>query len=448
MTGANVASESRATSDTSIVDWGAAGVGDHMYRLIERLYPICRSITGDGVRQTLEILREIIPLEVSEVPTGTRVFDWQIPKEWNIRDAYIKDGSGRRIIDFKASNIHIVGYSTPVRKKMRLAELRPHLFSLPEYPDWIPNRTSYYHEDWGFCLTHNQLCALEDDDYEVCIDSRLEDGSLTYGEYLVQGAMSDEVLIYTHTCHPSLCNDNLSGIALATYLARELSSRCLRYSYRFVFAPTTIGSITWLARNETRLSRIKHGLDAVLVGDAGKMTYKQTRDGNAEIDRIATHVLTHRGKPFGLEKFTPYGYDERQFCSPGIDLPMGRLTRTPHNGYPEYHTSADNLELIKSQALGDSYETFVEIVKVLERNRRYLNRHPKCEPRLGRRGLYSKSSGRVTAGERQMALLWVLNLSDGEHSLMDIAERSGLSFQTLSVVVDALLDCELLEALN
>ncbi len=445
MTGARNTQESAMTARE---DGCAGSVGEDIYGLMERLYPICRSITGDGVRETLAIVREVIPLEVIEVPTGTQVFDWQIPKEWNIRDAYVKDSSGRRVIDFKAHNLHVVGYSTPIRGKMRLDELRPHLFSLPEHPDWIPNRTSYYHEDWGFCLTHNQLLALKDGEYEVCIDSRLEAGSLTYGEYLIRGATSDEVLIYTHTCHPSLCNDNLSGIALTAHLARELASQSLRYSYRFIFAPTTIGSITWLARNEVHLSRIKHGLVAVLLGDEGNMVYKQSRRGSADIDRIAAHVLGHSGKPFKLETFSPYGYDERQFCSPGIDLPVGRLTRTPHNAYREYHTSADNLALVSPRALSDSYRTFADIIKFLERNRRYLNTNPNCEPQLGRRGLYAKASGRVTAGERQMAVLWMLNLSDGKHTLLDIAERSGLSFDTLSAAVDALLDCGLLEVLD
>lgn len=447
MTGACNPQEFEMTLRDAGCDSGV-GVGEDIYRLMERLYPICRSITGDGVRETLDIIREIIPLQVAEVPTGTQVFDWQVPKEWNIRDAYVKDGSGRRVVDFKANNLHVVGYSTPIHKKMRLDELRPHLFSLPEHPDWIPNRTSYYHEDWGFCLTYNQLLTLNDSEYEVCIDSRLEAGSLTYGEYLIQGATSDEVLIYTHTCHPSLCNDNLSGIALTAHLARELASQSLRYSYRFVFAPTTIGSITWLARNQAHLGRIKHGLVAVLLGDKGNITYKRSRRGSADIDRIANHVLTHSNKPFTVESFSPYGYDERQFCSPGIDLPIGRLTRTPHNAYPEYHTSADNLELVSPRALSDSYRTLVDIIKVLEKNRRYLNKNAECEPQLGRRGLYAKASGRVTAGERQMAVLWVLNLSDGKHSLLDIAERSGLSFDTLSVAVEALLDCELLETLD
>lgn len=436
------------TPGDSIADSCPGDIGHDMYRLIERLYPVNRSITGDGVRQTLAIVQQIIPLDITEVPTGTQVFDWTVPKEWNVRDAYIQDSSGRRIIDFNASNLHVVSYSTPLHRTMRLDELKPHLFSIPERPDWIPNRTSYYHEDWGFCVTHHQLLSLTDDEYEVCVDSRLEPGSLTYGEYLIAGASQYEVLIYTHTCHPSLCNDNLSGIALAAYLARALASRRLRYSYRFIFGPGAIGSICWLARNEARLERIKHGLVAVLIGDAGKLTYKQSRRGDAEIDRVVRYVLEQSGKPFAIEPFTPFGYDERQFCSPGINLPVGRLTRTPSGAYPEYHTSADDLDLVKPDALADSYQTYAEIFEVLERNRRYLNTSPKCEPQLGKRGVYSKSGGHVKTPQAQRALLWMLNLSDGEHSLLDIAGRSGLGIKVLDQAAQTLMDCQLLEPLE
>jgi aminopeptidase-like protein len=223
--------------------------------LIERLYPICRSITGDGVRETLGIISEYIPLETVEVPSGISVFDWVIPKEWNIRDAYIKDSQGKRVIDFERSNLHVVNYSVPVSTKMSLEELKSHLFSLPEQPDWIPYRTSYYNDSWGFSLSHNQLMNLEDGEYDVCIDSTLGDGHLTYGECYLKGETEDEILIYTHVCHPSLCNDNLSGIAVATHLAKYLGETLSRHSFRFVFAPGTIGSITWLSRNEHKLWR-------------------------------------------------------------------------------------------------------------------------------------------------------------------------------------------------
>ena len=423
-----------------------AKTGEEIYALIERLYPICRSITGDGVRETLSILQEHIALDVYEVPTGTEVFDWRVPKEWNIRDAYIKDSSGKRIVDFRDSNLHVVSYSVPVHERMGLVQLKEHLFSLPEHPDWIPYKTSYYDESWGFCLSHRQLLALKEDDYEVCIDSTLADGSLTYGEYYLPGESTDEVLIFTHVCHPSLCNDNLSGIAIATFLAAWLRDRPRRNSYRFVFAPGTIGSITWLSRNEGQLERIRHGLVLALLGDPGKLTYKRSRGGNEEIDRILAHTLEHAGADFQLEDFSPYGYDERQFCSPGINLPVGRLTRTPHGRYPEYHTSADNLGFISVDSLTGSLSVCMESMQALEDNACYLNNNPKCEPQLGRRGLYRKHGGDRDFAGREMALLWVLNLSDGEHSLLDIAERSGQPLKEIVAAVNDLVDVGLLSA--
>jgi len=403
-------------------------VGDEMYSLIAELYPICRSITGEGVRQTLRRLREDIPLEIREVPSGTRVFDWTVPKEWNIRDAFIKDSTGKRVVDFNASNLHVVSYSTPVRERLTLAELQGHLCSLPDRPDWIPYRTSYYDETWGFCLADAQRRTLEDGEYEVCIDASLEPGFLTYGELLIPGRRTEEVLISTHICHPSLCNDNLSGIAVCTHLAKTLAAASREYSYRFLFIPGTIGSITWLALNEDRLHLIRHGLVAVGLGDRGALTYKKSRRGDAEIDRVISHVLKSSGQPFQVVEFAPYGYDERQYCSPGINLPVGVLSRTPHGKYPEYHTSADGLDFVKQDALADSLLACLSVVDILDRNRIYLNTAPKGEPQLGRRGLYRATGGAADPGSLQMAMLWVLNLSDGRHSLLDIAERANLSF--------------------
>jgi aminopeptidase-like protein len=416
-----------------------------MHRLIERLCPICRSITGDGVRQTLARLREYIPLEVREVPTGTQVFDWTVPREWNIRDAYVKAPSGERVVDFRESNLHVVGYSVPVRKRLRLRELREHLHSLPERPDWIPYRTSYWHETWGFCLPHRRLLELPEGEYEVCIDSSLEDGHLTYGELALPGETDDEVLISTHVCHPSLCNDNLSGIAVATFLATQLAEAPRRrYSYRFVFVPGMIGPITWLALNEHRIARIRHGLVLALLGDPGSCTYKRTRRGDAEIDRAAEHVLRHSGSEHRVIDFSPYGYDERQYCSPGIDLPMGRLTRTPHGEFPEYHTSADDLDLVRPEHLADSLAKAAAILKVLEANATYVNESPKGEPQLGRRGLYGSLGGETHGREQEHAMLWVLNLSDGQHSLLDVAERSGLPFEAIRQSAEKLLEHRLL----
>lgn len=411
--------------------------GMEMYELIRELYPICRSISGDGVRETLRWIGKHIPITLHEVPSGTQVFDWTVPKEWNIRDAYVENVFGERVIDFKRSNLHVLNYSVPVHKKVSLAELKAHLFSIPEHPDWIPYRTSYYKEAWGFCVSQRQLEALEDGQYEVCIEASLKDGHLTYGEYYLPGQTIDEVLITCHVCHPSLANDNLSGIAVATFLAKRLSLARTRYSYRFLFIPGTIGSIAWLARNEARVGCIKHGLTVASVGDAGKFTYKKSRRGNAEIDRAVIHVLQHAGAGFEMMDFMPYGYDERQFCSPGFNLPVGCFMRTPHGRYPEYHTSADNLDLVKPKALAESLDTLRDLITVLERNRTYVNQNPKCEPQLGKRGLY-RSMGGPDAAQEELALLWVLNLSDGHHSLLDIAERSRMPFRSILHATQAL----------
>ena len=413
-------------------------VGVPIYELIRELYPICRSITGDGVRETLRRLGNHIPLKVHEVPSGTQVFDWTIPKEWNIRDAYVKNSDGVKVIDFRNSNLHILNYSIPVRKQVSLQELREHLFSLPNHADWIPYKTSYYQENWGFCLSHRQLAELEDDLYEVCIDTSLTQGHLTYGECYLPGAKPDEVLVSCHVCHPSICNDNLSGIALNTILAKHLIGHPLRYSYRFLFIPGTIGAITWLALNEEKVEHIKHGLVVACVGDPGRLTYKKSRQGNAEIDRAVAHVLKHSGEPHDILEFSPYGYDERQFCSPGFNLAVGSLTRTPHSRYPEYHSSADDLQLVQPQYLADSFMKYLSVLKVLEKNKVYVNENPKCEPQLGKRGLYRQMGGNAENTETEFAMLWMLNLSDGGCSLLDIAERADLPFDVIDAAASLL----------
>lgn len=423
-------------------------IGEAMYALIVQLYPICRSITGNGFRATLEAVQQHIPLAVHEVPSGTPVFDWTVPKEWNITDAYVKNSNGERVIDFHKSNLHVVNYSIPVRATMTLEELKPHLFTLPEYPDWIPYRTSYYKEIWGFCLSHNQLLSLPEDNYEVCIDSSLEDGSLTIAECYVPGETDDEVLISCHACHPSLCNDNLSGVALATFLAKTLQSLSLRYSYRFLFIPGTIGSITWLCRNEPQVGRIKHGLVVTCVGDAGQSTYKRSRRGEAEIDRAVENVLRFSAADHRIIDFYPYGYDERQYCSPGFNLPVGCFMRSQHGTFPEYHTSADNLDFVQPAYLADSFDKCLAVFDVLENNRRYVNQNPKCEPQLGKRGLYGAIGGRSDQEINQMALLWVLNLSDGEHDLLDISNRSGLKFDLIRNAANLLAEHDLLRPIS
>jgi aminopeptidase-like protein len=424
-------------------------VGASMHQLISGLYPICRSITGNGVRKTLQSLQDTIPLTVHEVPSGTPVFDWQVPQEWNIRDAYVKNSQGLRIIDFQQSNLHVVSYSIPIRQTMPFSELRDHLFTLPDRPEWIPYRTSYYSESWGFCLAHNQLCLLDSKgSYEVCIDATLKDGYLTYGEYCLPGKTADEVLVSCHICHPSLCNDNLSGVALGVHLAKALEPLPRRYSYRFLFVPGTIGAITWLSLNESRVIDIKHGFVLAGVGDRGHFTYKKSRRGNAAIDRAFTHVIKHFEDESGIIDFFPYGYDERQYCSPGFNLPVGCVMRTPFGKYPEYHTSADNIGFVSEAALGDSFGKCMAALSVLENDEVYLNQNPKCEPRLGKRGLYQSMGGKLIREMGELPILWVLNLSDGHHSLLDIAELSGLSFDAIRVAASALRECSLLRPLS
>jgi aminopeptidase-like protein len=419
--------------------------GRSAYELIAELYPICRSITGNGLRRTLDIIGKRLPLERHEVPTGTPVFDWTVPREWNVSDAWVADASGRRVVDFQRSSLHVVNYSAPIRTRMSLEELRPHLHTLPEYPDWTPYRTSYYREAWGFCLAEREYRALADGEYEVCIDTSLTDGHLSYGEYVLPGRTGEEVLISCHTCHPSLANDNLSGIAVAVALAEQLQAVSRRFTYRFVFAPGTIGAITWLARNEDAVGSIRHGLVLACLGDAGGFTYKRSRRGDAEIDRAVAHVLGHTGGR--VIDFVPYGYDERQYCSPGFNLPVGSFSRTPHGEFPEYHTSADDLDFVLPSSLAGSFGRLLEVLALLEGNRRLRNTNPKCEPQLGKRGLYRLTGGHKDTRQVELAMLWVLNQSDGDHTLLDVAERSGMPFATVAAAARALEDCGLLEEL-
>lgn len=423
---------------------GLSNPGQEMHELIARLYPICRSITGDGVRQTLQILRNIVPLETHEVPTGTQVFDWTVPNEWNIRSAYIANSRGERIVDFANHSLHVISYSTPVRARMRLAELKKHLHALPDRPDAIPYRTSYYTPSWGFCLTQRQLDGLAEDEYEVVIDSTLAPGHLTCGELLIPGERREEILLSAHVCHPSLANDNLSGIALAAFLARHFMTSKLRYSLRVIFIPGTIGAITWLARNTHVARRIRHGLILSCVGDQGAFTYKKSRRGDAAIDRAVGHVLSSANAPHKVIQFSPYGYDERQFCSPGFDLPIGLFMRSQYGTFPQYHTSDDNVSFVKPTALGESFEMVRRAMLIADRNRTLVNLNPFCEPQLGRRGLYGSMGGHASPKQFELAMLWVLNQSDGGNDLLGIAELSGLAFELIVEAAEALLNAGLL----
>lgn len=423
--------------------------GERMYQLMRELFPICRSITGEGFRQTLAVLQRRLPgLALNAVPSGTQCFDWTVPKEWNVRDAWVADSRGRRVIDFKANNLHLLNYSVPVRARMTKAELLPHLHSLPEHPGWIPYRTSYYQERWGFCLAHEQLAALPDDTYEVVIDSTLEDGVLNWGELFLPGTGEGEVLVSCHACHPSLCNDNLSGVVLTTALAELLSSVEHRLGYRFVWIPGGIGSVVWLSRNEALLPRIRAGLVVTCVGDPGPFTYKLSRRADTLIDRAVKNVLARSGRPHEVIDFSPYGYDERNYCSAKFDLPVGSLTRTTHGRFAGYHSSGDGLDFVQPGALGESLAVYLDVLDVLEGEGRYRNLLPEAEPQLGKRGLYGMTGGLQQRDRLEVAMLWVMNQSDGRHSLLDVSERSGLPFDLLRQAAGLLVEHGLLEPLD
>ncbi len=415
-----------------------------MIALMEHLFPICRSITGDGLRESLRRVGEVVPLNITEVPSGTAVFDWVVPPEWNIRAAWLTDPTGRRVVDFDRSNLHVLNYSVPVRRTLSLEELRPHLHSLPEHPSWVPYRTSYYNEDWGFCLADDVLRALPPGDYEAVIDSSLQPGSLTYGECVLPGSSTDEVLISSHICHPSLANDNLSGVVVAAFLAKTLASVDRRYTYRFLFAPGTIGAITWLARNEEILGRIRAGLVLACVGDDADVVYKRSRRGDTDIDRAAEHVLKSEALAHSVVDFSPYGNDERQFCSPGFDLPVGSITRSNYERAERHHTSADNIRSVSPEALAGTLQVCLRMVEVLEANDTYVSLSPKGEPQLGRRGLYRTFGGRADRPQLEAALLWLMSFADGRNSLLDIAIRSQLPFSPVREAALILEQAELL----
>lgn len=418
--------------------------GDAMMALVRRLYPLCRSITGNGVRRSLDMIQDVIPLRRHEIPSLTQVFDWRIPREWNIRDACVRDSRGRRVVDFRAHTLHVLNYSMPMRGRVSRTVLMEHLHSLPHRPDWIPYRTSYYRDAWGFCVTHRQRAGLNGDFYNVEIDTTLAPGSLTLAECVVPGETSGVILLSAHSCHPSLCNDNLSGMVVLAHLMRWLAREPRRYTYRAIFAPGTIGSLTWLWLNRRRLRHIAGGLVLTGVGDCGGFTYKRSRRGDTAMDRIMEKALADHGGDAEIRDFSPYGYDERQYCAPGFDLPVGRLSRTPFGEYPEYHTSADNPTFITGDRLQDCLTLCKRAVRYLEANRVWRNLSPHGEPQLGRRGLYDSLGGAGGPDRQRMAMLWLLNLADGTRSLVDIAARSGCALDVLMDAAERLRKAELL----
>lgn len=417
-------------------------LGEDMLALASRLFPMHRAQTGVGLRQTLEELQRHIPLQVHEIASGTQVFDWQVPQEWHIRDAYVANASGERLIDYRASNLHVVNGSRPIDARMTFAQLRAKLHTVEHHPDWIPYRTCFMRDDWGFCLSQNQFSKLqenEEQELHVVIDSEFFDGAMSYGELLLPGTSNAnrEILIYTHICHPSLGNDNLSGIIVATYLAKRLADRELKHTLRFVFAPATIGAIAWLATNYESLDRVDHGLVLSLLGNSAPFTYKQSRGGNAQVDRAIRLLFSTEGYDGSIREFTPFGYDERQFCSPGINLPMGCLMRTPNGEFPEYHTSGDNLSFIKPAMVAESLRLCERLISILDENRRFLGTNLNCEPRLGARGIDYSTALRT-------AIPWLLNLADGRHDLIDVCERAELSFNEIQEASQLLVQHDLI----
>jgi len=411
-----------------------------MENYFDRLWLLNRSLTGNANRETIKILSEIVDLNISEIPSGTECFDWTVPPEWNAREAWIKDSKGNTILDFKKNNLHLLGYSEEFSGKLSLADLKEHLYSLPDQPDVIPYLTSYYKKRWGFCLSHKQLTELKDDTYEVFIDSELnENGSMTIADAVLKGNTDEEILLSTYICHPSMANNELSGPLVTAFIYRELKKlKNRRYTYRFIFVPETIGVITYLSIHGKQIKeKLAAGYVITCIGDKGNFTYKKSRRGNSLADRAAELVLSQNENNYVIEDFFPTGSDERQYCSPGFNLPVGSLMRTRYGKYKEYHTSADNRDFISFKAMEHSVKTYLSIISVLEKNAVYENLLPDCEPQLGKRDLYPTLGSQKKTADFVNAVMWVLNLSDGTNDLIEISERSGMNFLTASSDVSA-----------
>lgn len=424
-------------------------LGDRLHNRVRRLFPLARSLTGQGLRETLQIIAAELPLAVTEVPSGTKVLDWTVPLEWTVREAWIAGPRGERIVDLARHPLHLVGYSRPVDLALSRSELDKHLHSLPDQPEVIPYRTTYWADNWGFCIADSVRKDLPDGIYRVLIDATLSPGSLTLGEIEIKGKTDETVLISTHTCHPAMANDNCSGIAIAAELAhRLLAGPTPRFTYRIVFCPATIGAITWLALNLDRIGSIRHGMVLAGLGDPAPLTWKRSRHGDTAIDRAATRILREFGGDNVVLDFSPYGYDERQYCSPGFDLAIGRLSRGIHGTYAEYHTSLDTPDFVLPDALAEALSVAERILLEMEKDRRWRNLAPYGEPQLGRRGLYNSLGALPHPGGAQMAMLWLLNQSDGKRGLLEIADRSGIPIAELHSVASLLEQHHLLKEID
>jgi len=423
-------------------------IGKQMFDLCTRLFPICRSITGSGFRESLQIIKEYLPeLTIHNVASGTKVFDWEVPLEWNIRDAYIIDPDGNKLCDFKKNNLHVVGYSVPIDLDLSLAKLQSHLYSLPNQPTAIPYVTSYYKARWGFCLPHELREKLKEGTYHVFIDSDLAPGNLSYGEWILPGNQREEIFLSTYLCHPSMANNELSGPVLATFLAgwlKELKQR--RYTYRIIIIPETIGSITYLSKNFPVMKQnIIAGFNLTCVGDNNDYSYLPSRSGDTLADKVALHVLRHTHPEFRQYSFLERGSDERQYCSPGIDLPVCLIMRSKYYEYPEYHTSLDNLSFVSPEGLSGSFDVYQKAIQCLESNQK-LRVTVLCEPQLGKRGLYPTVSTKDTA-KQVKNMMNILAFADGTRSTLELAELIGVPLWELEPIISSLVKEELLEAL-
>lgn len=430
-----------------LTDTEQSNAKSYMLQLMEEVFYKCRSLTGEGAYDTLKMIQREIGIQINEIESGKKVFDWTIPEEWNIKDAYVLNSNGEKVIDFKENNLHILNYSSPINEVVKFGDLKNHLYTLPNHPNWIPYKTSYYQKNWGFCLSQNQYDSIFTDDEEefhVVIDTTLENGVLRYGELYIPGKVDQEILISTYFCHPSMGNDNLSGVVLATFLGKLLKEKQNFYSYRIIFVPETIGAVTWLYENRDSVNNIKHGFVLTCVGDKGDLTLKKTRSGNAEVDKVVEYVLSDSGNEYNIIDFFPGGSDERQFSSPGFDLPVCSLMRSMYWTFPEYHTSADNLEFMEEGKIGETAEYYLRVFHILENNKFYRNLKPYGEPQLGKRGLYrmigANKDQSVEEFFNEMAMLWILNYSDNKHTLLDISLKSEIPFNQLLAAANALIE--------
>jgi aminopeptidase domain protein len=426
-------------------------IGNEMYALCAKLFPICRSITGNGVRETLHILKKIVPeMTIHEVPSGTKVFDWGVPKEWNIYDAWIKNGKGEKILDFQESNLHVMGYSLPVDKQVSLDELLPLIYTQPDQPDAIPYVTSYYKERYGFCMTQKQKDALGDDNYHIYIDSELKDGSLTYGEIMIPSTEGkhDEIFLSTYVCHPSMANNELSGPAVTIYLAKHLLARKRRrYNYRIIFIPETIGAITYLSKHLPEMKKnIRAGFNISCVGDDRTYSYIASRYGETLADKAAKNALSFHYPNYKSYSFLQRGSDERQYNAPGVDLPVCAVCRSKYGEYPEYHTSKDDMGLISPGGLQGAYEVYDDIINTLEHNRIYQVQCF-CEPQLGKRGLYPTVSQKGSSNEIKNMVNFIA-YADGTNDLIDISNRVRVPVKDLILIVEKLLGNHLIRAVE